>query len=305
MKYISLILLVHFLLSCEKEIEYKGEGKQPLLVLDAILENHKPPTIYLTRSVFFLSNNTDASSKEIAGANVILTNLDKNESYTLVNTPSTGYYLGDVPIEPNTNYKIEVSYPKFQTITSQLKTVKDIILEDIDTSSTNIQNQFNYTMREYTVNAKFKDEPNSNFYAINLKSYGKKDFYNEDSIYLRSDTTYNNHFTFSSEPSLVFSHSSNLFFTDLYFQNTFKNFIVKFNINEQAETDYMTGEYSIYKVLKLNTSLISMTEDTYLYFQSMRNNQGGSPFSDPSNVHTNVKNGLGIFGSMSVDVKEK
>lgn len=48
-----------------------------------------------------------------------------------------------------------------------------------------------------------------------------------------------------------------------------------------------------------------MTKDMYLYFKTSQNNQGGSPFSDPSNVHTNIKDGLGIFWSVSVDEKEK
>lgn len=301
-----LILIICFIFtSCEKEIEFKGEGKQPLLVLDAILENHKNPTIYLTRSVFFLSNNTDAASKEISGATVILTNLDLNESYTLVNTPSTGSYTGSVPIEPNTNYKIVVSYPNFQTISSQLKTVKDIILEEIDTSSALVQSDFYNLQLGYSITAKFQDAPESNFYSININSYGKRDYYSADSLYINSDTSYSSHFTSSNDPSFGYFYNSNLFFTDSYFQGQIKDFVTTTFINTEPETDYETGGYSILKILKWKTTLISMTEETYKYFQSLKNNQGGTPFSDPSNVYTNVSNGLGIFGSVAFDMKEK
>lgn len=301
---LAIFVFGFLLVSCEKEIKFKGEGKQALLVLDAILENHKNPSVHLSRSVFFLSKNTDSSSKDISGATIILTNLDLNESYTLINTPATGIYTGNVPILPNTNYKIVVSYPNYQTISSQLKTVKDVELTDIDTSSVFIK-QFGQEYRSYNVNAHFKDLNDKNFYSINLKSYLKKDSYDSDSIYLTSDTSYIQNYINSNDPSIKFYHYYNIFLTDSYFQGQFKVFPMNFTFMNTFETDYQTGGYFSYKILKLQASIVSMTEDTFTYFESFKNNQGGNPFSDPSNVFTNIENGLGIFGSVSTDFKEK
>jgi hypothetical protein len=300
-----LVIFSFLFVSCEKEIEFVGEGKQPLLVLDAILENHEVPTVYLTRSVFFLTNNTDPSSKEISGANVVLTNLDLNESYVLANTPSTGYYTGTVPIEPNTNYKIEVSYPNFKTITSQLKTVNDVVLDDIDTSSAVVEDQFFGTPTSYSINLKFQDPVGANFYSIGLNSLDEINKYNSDSVFL---STYNNvstHFASSTDPSSKFYYNSTLFFDDVFFQGQYKVMPATTFISNFIEPDYQTGGYEVRKIVTWRATLRSMTEDTYLYFKSIPKNQGGSPFSDPTNVHSNVKNGLGIFGSVSVSVKEK
>lgn len=300
-----LVIFSFLFVSCEKEIEFVGEGKQPLLVLDAILENHEVPKVYLTRSVFFLTNNTDQSSKEISGATVVLTNLDLNESYVLANTPSTGYYTGTVPIEPNTNYKIEVSYPNFKTITSQLKTVNDMVLDDIDTSSSVVQELYFGNSAVFSINLKFQDPIGANFYSIDLDSHEKIGEYDSDSVLLSSYNTISSHFPGTTDPSSKFYYNSTLFFDDIFFQGQYKVMPTTVSIYNFFNPDYETGGYEQREILKWRATLCSMTEDTYLYFKSIPKNQGGSPFSDPTNVYTNVENGLGIFGSVSVSVKEK
>lgn len=300
-----LVIFSFLFVSCEKEIEFEGEGKQPMLVLDAILENHEIPTVYVTRSVFFLTNNTDQSSKEISGATVVLTNLDLNESYVLANTPSTGYYTGTVPIEPNTNYKIEVSYPNFKTITSQLKTVNDVVLDDIDTSSLVTQNIYGFPTNQFTIQFQFQDLNEANFYASEVSPFVRTEVYSEDSMFVSSSELYTQHSGYSSDPSKGFEYNGRIFFTDEFFQGQQKSFPISAFFGDYVQPDYQNGGYTITKVLKWRATLRSMTEDTYLYFKSIPKNQGGSPFSDPTNVHTNVENGLGIFGSVSVSVKEK
>lgn len=306
MKRISFILVITsvFLFSCEKEIEFKGEGKQPLLVLDAILENHQTPMVTVSRSAFFLTKNTEPSIKELSGATVVLTNLDLNESYVLQNISATGKYFGSVPIEPNTNYKIEVSYPNFKTISSQLKTVSDIELTSIDTSSVFIQNPYGTPSNVGQVLFNFQDTPGESYYALTSMPYIQKDVYDEDSVFQYSTTGYFNSYNFTNESTIQFGYGGYYFINDLLYQNKPINLTLNTYLTEGYVYDG-SGNYYTEKVLKWKGILKSMTKDMYLYFKTSQNNQGGSPFSDPSNVHTNIKDGLGIFGSVSVDEKEK
>ncbi|MCH2223585.1 MAG: DUF4249 domain-containing protein [Crocinitomicaceae bacterium] len=281
------------LFSCEKEIEYEGEGKAPVLVLDGILVNHSDPMVKLSRSVFFLSNSSP-SNTVISDASVTLTNIDSGTEYVLTSS-GNGYYHGSDPITPNTRYRIEASRQGYETISSETTTVNDVVLSAIDSSS--IPNQFN---RLFFVNYKFTDPQENNFYAVKLSVERENTYYDNSMNVIDIDTTLVSEYINSTDPSYAFGYGETAFFNDYSFNGEYKIFSTQF-----YNYTYFTQEAEeTNRIIGYSATLLNLSEDTYKYFKSIDKNQPFDPFSDPVNTHTNVKNGLGIFGSVSSSIVE-
>ncbi len=291
-RLLSIITIaVTLLISCEKELTYSGKGSAPVLVLNSILVNHEPFTVNISRSVFFLSNQGETSSA-ISDATVTLTNLSTGEVFTLTNG-IVGEYTFPFDVTPNTGYTIVVTHPKYPTISSELITVGDIVLDDVDTSSV----ELNSYQRERNSVFKFNDLPGENKY---LAVY-KQAFINPstiDTIFENGYIAYSNDAAVDNEASDVsgdVNYSSRVFFTDATFANQYKNFTLKNLVSYYDDTTHIIYKYT----------LLNVTEDTYKYFKSVPKNMQVSELSDPSKVHTNIVGGFGIFGSISYSTIRK
>ena len=179
------------LVSCDKDIEYQGEGKAPLLVLDGILENGSVPLVHVSRSVFFLSNSS-ISDASISDAEVKLTNVDAGTEYIL-SSSGNGYYLGMDDVLPATRYRIEVSHPDYETISSEIVTVKDVVLSGIDSSSVGEDYE-----KRYFVNLEFNDAQEANFYAVQLSAESETTYFDSNMNVVDTDTTWMTPYTASS-----------------------------------------------------------------------------------------------------------
>lgn len=287
------LVAILFLFSCEKEIEYEGEGKTPVLVLDGVLKNHSLPVIKISRSVFFLSNS-DPSDASISGASVKLKNIDSGIEYILTSA-GNGYYSGGELVLPGTRYSIEVSYPDYETISSEIITVSDVVLSNIDSSSVVSEN-----VKTSFVNYQFNDSQEENFYAANLRIEDETTHYDFNGSVIGIDTAWAPQYIASNDPIYEFHHGQNAFFNDFTFNGQFKIFSIQF----QDYSYLISGSEETHRTIGYSATLWNLSEDTYKYFKSIDNNQPNGPFSDPVNVHTNVKNGLGIFGSVSSSTVE-
>lgn len=300
MKKLVFVAAVLALFSCEKEIEYQGEGKAPVLVLDAILENGSVPSVRVSRSVFFLSNSS-ISDASISNAAVKLTNVDSGTEYVLAGD-GNGYYYGTDAILPNTRYRIEVSHPDYETISSELVTVSNVVLSDIDSSSVGVDYE-----KRYFVNLQFNDAQETNFYAIQLSAEVANTFYDQNMNVVYADTSWMSPYASSNDPSIDFRFSQNSFLNDVVYNGGTKT--VSFEFNQYSLYNGSVGggiswSEQTTEVIGYQGVLKNMSEDMYKYFKSIQNNDGSTPFSDPVNVHTNVQNGLGIFGSVSTSALE-
>jgi hypothetical protein len=289
LKFIGTMAVLITLLSCEKEIEYQGEGKAPVLVLDAILENHASPIFHVSRSVFFLSNSTDPAAAAISDAEIIFTNVTENK-FTTNSGGIDGYYYGFEPIQPNTVYRIEVRHPKYPTISSEITTVKDIPISKLDTSGINE----NYG-RTYLVGTHFSDPVDQQFYAFSYQAKEETIYYNPDSSIFQVDTLYKFQYTESEDPSLGFYHSNHLWISDPIFNGKEKVFAAKCFYYPP----YYYDEDVYSHVIGWRVGLTVYSESVYKYYKTLGGNQANGPFNDPANVYTNITNGLGVFGSFS------
>lgn len=63
-RVILLLTSVIFLISCEKEIEFKGEQTDPRLVINSVVEPGQPVKARISKSVFFLDNNENTEAPD-------------------------------------------------------------------------------------------------------------------------------------------------------------------------------------------------------------------------------------------------
>lgn len=91
MNKMILVFCVFFLCSCEKNIDFDLEGSPNVLVVDAEIENGKPPTVVLTKSLSFFSEINAAiydslfvHNAEVYISNGALTHKLKEYAYSVV-----------------------------------------------------------------------------------------------------------------------------------------------------------------------------------------------------------------------------
>jgi hypothetical protein len=279
-----------FLVACEKELPYSGEGKSPVLVLNGILVNHETFVVHVSRSVFFLSNQGENSSA-INNAVVTVTNLSTGVQFQET-SGQEGYYYFPFDVEPNTGYKIVVSHPNYPTVSSELTTVGDIVLDDVDTSSV----ELNAFERERESVFRFNDMPGENKYLAVFKYAIITPSMVDTSFYYGS--AYSIDPSVDNEASNVTGNSSfepRIFFTDETFSNQYKHFTLK-----NLETTFDDTTHWIY-----NYTLLTATDDTYKYFKTVPKNFQANQLSDPTKAHSNIVGGFGIFGSISYSTIKK
>ena len=56
MRYCAIALIVIFFTSCEKDVDLNLKSANPVLVVDAQIEDGQPPIVVLTKSLGFFSN---------------------------------------------------------------------------------------------------------------------------------------------------------------------------------------------------------------------------------------------------------
>ncbi len=102
MKYLTLLAFIIFLSSCEKNIDFKLKDAEPLLVVDAQIENGQAPTVALSKSLDFFSaispqllTGSFVHNAEVTMSNGTVTHTFKEYTIPLGNGYSISYYSID------------------------------------------------------------------------------------------------------------------------------------------------------------------------------------------------------------------
>lgn len=283
-RIIGALACAALLISCEpQEIEYKGEGKDPLLVVNAIEQNDSTFKVYLERSIFFLSNEQEVDKYISSGATMKVTNMSTGQEFIMTQSTSDNMYEFPFTTAASTWYKIEVSHPDYPSVSSEISTVPNIALIDVDTSGFSDQG---ILMKKAIL--EWNDPAGENYYMLRL-------FY-EDPLY---DYFYQMNFQTNDEvigagigdPDDQGKVNFNeLLFTDELFEGKHKELTIEFTTYKGVTPE----EDPIYTY-----RLITMNKETYLYYQSVNKSQNDGLFSEPVKVYNNIEGGFGIFGSLN------
>ena len=110
-----LLICAGCLISCEKEVDFKGKITDPLLVMNSVLTPDLVVSIHLSQSRFILGDLKPIT--DISGATVSLfVNGDEKEQLTY---KANGIYMGTYLPKPGDKIKIEAVAEGFDPISSQ------------------------------------------------------------------------------------------------------------------------------------------------------------------------------------------
>ncbi|HEY0262521.1 MAG TPA: DUF4249 family protein, partial [Chitinophagales bacterium] len=113
--YLFLIFaLLLSLTACVKDLAFSQQNAEKKMVVNCLLDERRPITIYLTQTT------SSVGTSQIISINDAVVELYKNDSfwlllpYTFVDTAQTfGGYITNLLPEPGTRYSVKISHPTY------------------------------------------------------------------------------------------------------------------------------------------------------------------------------------------------
>ncbi|WP_375578966.1 DUF4249 domain-containing protein [Marivirga tractuosa] len=293
LKLILLSLIIF--LGCEKEVELDIDENESKLVLNAWLKTGKYPQVEINRSTFIFDKR---GTSKINNAEVIL--FENNEEVGFLEHYEGGFYRNEnIEIKPNAEYKIIAKVDGFEDVSAIEKSSKDFTENDysFEYKSEEVIDQFGSGNRS-EIKFTFKDNASSeDYYLFQLKHSSKR-----WEIDNPEDTSYNEAYTYleSSDLQIEQIYLAGMGGLKVLKDELFNGneYTIRFKTNNLSNDFYSDEEYSgtseyFFEVHKISKSF-------YLYLKSLEYNQYPDPFTEPTQIYTNVENGYGILATSAL-----
>lgn len=261
---IGLIALTLFLTSCNNffkttvELDVP-EHKSKLAITSLMNNNGDTNPIIVSYSIGGLEQSENNQLLDNAAIAISY----ENESISFSLTENHGIYTADENINftPNTEYKIVVDAPSYETVSSVQTFPETIeIIEAI--------------IDENTIKVRFKDTPNKRNYYILELDVTIDNLWESNEISPFGDSAY------------LSSSGEGIIFNDDTFDGNIHEITANYNTSIEIEGD-----------LIFKFKLYNITEDYYRYDRTLSIQQGANdnPFTEPIIIHRNIDKGYGIF----------
>ncbi len=296
-KYQALLFLVIFL-SCNRTTEIVVPSSGVLITANCTFSEDDIWEVHLSESVSVLDTNRNA--KSITQARVTI--FDDFNNIDTLSFLGDRYFSKQKPTS-NRYYNLKIDMPNTPSVFARdflPKPVSDIS-GNVDTNNILVDYDALLIPTEYfAINISFKDNPDEkNYYRIKIFYYEKKKI-KSDSI--RIDSLFVNTTLRTNDPTVVRLNKEqpSILIDDMLFNGKTKS-LTAFTyksvfLNEQIDANKPLAEQK--RQLELYLVVESLSENTFLYEKSYMTQQFNKvdPFAEPNNVHSNIKNGVGIFG---------
>jgi len=313
-----LLTLVLFMVSsCEKEIEFKGEVTDPLVVVNSFLMPDSVIKVELSKSRFFLDQKTDFD--RINNATVSIT---VNSQYTeYLRFVNNGMYTGNYKPLPGDSVALLIKVPGKEDVKSSVVVQYPSTILSVDTLSRKQVGRFEgqiyndtviawVTQYELEMGIRIKDPAKiKNFYRLSVFYRTEYPDYPEhvDGYYMYINLQgVGNETSSGGILGLVEGVNNADFhvFPDDLFDG--KEIIIRFKISEYILEPSPGYEYLFEKpTIPVKTSytinLQSIPRATYLYLKSKDAAERvfETIFTEPVQIYSNIENGIGIFGAIT------
>ncbi len=318
-----LVISVIFI-SCERDVEFKGEVTNPLVVVNSFLTPDSTVTAYISMSRFFLKDSIAYRNANNAEVNLWVNGVFKEK----LNFDSVGTYRSSYKPAISDQIKLTIDVPQMKQLSATTSFTQAPLILSIDTQKVLISKEIllyssgdTLVVKDhYKVNYKLKFEDSGNqknFYRLIVKMISYRSEWNRytnkvDTIADENTPQYID-FDFtdvvsgnSTDPladegtspvGMLLSKVNNRYhvFTDEIFNG--KTYSLQFSTNITKyikDIDYGTLENVKHEVY---ISLQSISQDYYLYLRTRSANYATNYFSEPIKVHNNIEGGIGILGS--------
>lgn len=269
--------------SCTRVIEIDMENTQPLPVINALINPDSIWQISLTRSRNILEISYYAP---IPNAEVTI--LDDNgvliETLQYVSDQYFRYkYRGSSTPMENGLFRVSVKMEDGQVLSAKSQIPVPVPIESVEIDSS----KFIINGDDIEMAVVFNDPPKEkNYYTIKIL---RSAYYlnNEDTIRFVEDVYYE---PVNPKFEIDVSNGNGTLISD----NLFNGDVYEFRLKIKPYYNMGTTE-------NLKVGLLSVSEEYYKYFFSINLQSGNSedPFAQPTQVFSNIENGIGIFAGYS------
>ena len=333
-RVILLLISAILLASCEKEIEFKGEQIDPKLVINSIVEPGQPVKAYISKSIFFLDNDSNMQAPDDVVATLYVNGNRIGELTRQPDTIWTGYEYVDMDsVKPA--YKI---VPAF--VSEYCPNEGDVVkitasangFDDVEATTSPLPNavacsvtdsKISYWESYYSTNYdEFGNETDSTFHIycemeltieITDPNPGQTDFFRlraKSGSYDDADMNYLSYFAQYDDPVFNplgisdndyfdfsdFNISPQGVFTDLLFDGKTYQIKMPFNVSMNKNEGADPDFFRIVLVME------HLGKEYYNYLSTCE--QGSEIdqfFAEPVQTYTNVNGGYGIVAAHTVD----
>lgn len=286
------------ILSCEKKLNFESEVTTSKIVVNSAFSPEKQWNVNVSNSRSIIDTEelqpiSDATVSIFKGGEFLENLIHQTE----------GIYIGSSDIESDQEYTVEVSAPNYEAVTSSsFAPSGHLEINAIDTTfvdseyGNSIDLNFDLNVRD--------NQSGRNYYGVSLKA-DMRDV-QSGSITHRS--------LYLSSSDIAFGASNDekeygeiLIFNDLLMDQNNYNLSLEvqdiiYNFYQTIDSDGNSVLVPSEKLDKLYVTIYSYSRDLYLHNKSMKNYYefNDDPFSQPTQVHTNIDGGFGIFAGYGI-----
>lgn len=273
-------------LGCQTVVDIDIPVSARKLVINSI---NNPDSTW--RATITLSRHILDESPFIVPTNAFVTVIDPINNAVvdqLQFSSTSGAYLGLFKPEVDKEYMLRVIVPGYETVEAVGSIPVQVPITKIEIDSSSV---YNDPSGLSSVKIHFSDPPSKkNFYKLSFESHHYW-VYNQDTIWNSYDVYFE-----VDDPTLKSNFTNgNLFVADTFFEG--KNHTLSVKIPHYFNSG---------NTQSLSVKLLSLSEDYFRYATTLNLQQStsGDPFSQPVQVYTNIRNGLGIFGGYNQYVQK-
>jgi hypothetical protein len=288
---------------CTKYLDFEGEGARPRLVLNALMHADSTFEVHLSNSVGYVDN---ISIEDQVNGEVRVRNAQGDLIETLFHD-GDGRYIGIQTAQAGMSYTIEAEHPGFAAVSSSDRVPAPVVIMAVDTFSVSSTDPYGSELNNLNISIAFNDPTSENYYSIEV--FQNESFYVDyiydpeqnayvlDTIWLDSPSFFQMPMV-TSDPVLLNETTTGIAETEVY-GNRFLFSDALFNgstrtITLRLENFASNSQYVV--------RLSSLSHDYFRYLRTVDSylSADGDPFAEPVLVFSNVTNGLGIIGGISL-----
>ena len=286
--------------SCDIVVDLDIPEHERVLVVNSILTTDSMINASISHSVGAFDASSisyvNNATVEVYEDGVLLGEMDEQVSYSynyMDELDSTYVYNFNQNPVAGKIYSYEIAHPDYEAVRAETTVPAAVKLNVNDVT---LLSEEDYE-KHYRVRFSFNDAPEDNFYRLRLRNpnayYDGFDYFeSNDASIISSAGVQSDGATFDGDEAL---------FDDEMFNGTEKEISIDFfdykSLWFEEQDDDFETEYTL--------ELTSVSESYYTYIRSLRahyDNQDQFIFAgEPVQVFTNIENGLGVLGSMSLD----
>ena len=312
-KLLSIITLIAALTACETEILYEDIAPEPLLVVNGLQHVGEPAYLIVEKSSFYINSETDFRVKDVR-ADLYVNGVFKEtlqvrdslimESYGVWSEDPDSIYTDD-RLRCAFNYckgtyiLCEGDELRFEVSSSEFE--KTAVAETKMPSAPKVIS-FDTVRSEY-----ISEEVNNLFFSLKIDDPVGKDYYNlypKDGFegFTSTDPVFSDFMSVSSLEDMFgtsnyYGRGSVNLFDDSYFEGQ------QYSVSMSHRVWVASGEFE--EPFTLEVSRVDY--DFYQYEKTLglsQSNDSGliGMFTEPTQVYSNVKNGVGLVGAQSLPV---